>query len=81
MMTLFGGAGTVCGPMLGAATDLIIRNVLSTLTDSASLVRGCLFEAIVLLFRRGLIGEVVHLVAQRDISGPRDAGGDLQKAD
>jgi len=81
MMTLLGGAGTIYGPMLGAAVVLIIRNVLSTLTDSASLVLGCLFVAIVLLFRRGLVGELVHLLAEQDFSGPRSTKRDLQKAD
>ena len=60
MMTLLGGAGTVFGPLLGAGIVLLIRNVLSTITDSGSLVLGCLFVVVVLLFRRGILGEMVH---------------------
>ncbi len=73
MMTLLGGAGTVYGPMLGAAIVLLIRNVLSTLTDSASLVLGCLFVVIVMLFRRGVVGEIVYLIAHRDLFRPRSS--------
>jgi branched-chain amino acid transport system permease protein len=65
MMTLLGGAGTVYGPMIGAAIVLILRNVLSTVTDSGSLVLGCLFVFIVMVFRRGVLGEIVHFLVHR----------------
>lgn len=66
MMTLLGGAGTIYGPMIGAAVVLIIRNMLSTVTDSGSLILGCLFVVIVLVFRRGVLGELVHHIVHRE---------------
>jgi branched-chain amino acid transport system permease protein len=69
MMTLLGGAGTIYGPMIGAAVVLLIRNSLSTITDNGSLILGCLFVLIVLVFRRGILGELVHALAHRDRKG------------
>jgi branched-chain amino acid transport system permease protein len=65
MMTLLGGAGTIYGPMLGAGLVLMIRNTLSTITDSGSLILGCLFVAVVMVFRRGILGELVHVLLLR----------------
>jgi len=62
MMTLLGGAGTVFGPMLGAGVVLFLRDHLSTVTDSGNLVLGVTFVVIVMLFRRGILGEVLHRV-------------------
>ena len=70
MMTLLGGAGTVYGPMLGAGIVLFLRNVLSTVTDSGSLVLGCLFVFIVMVFRRGILGEIVHHLVSRERVAP-----------
>ncbi|MFC7398370.1 ABC transporter permease [Chelatococcus sp. GCM10030263] len=69
MMTLLGGAGTIYGPMIGAAVVLLIRNSLSTVTDNGSLILGCLFVLIVLVFRRGILGELVHALLHRDRKG------------
>jgi branched-chain amino acid transport system permease protein len=60
LMTLLGGAGTIFGPFVGAGIVLLLRNVLSTVTDSGSLVLGALFVTVVLAFRRGILGELVH---------------------
>jgi branched-chain amino acid transport system permease protein len=73
MMTLLGGAGTVYGPMIGAAIVLLLRNTLSTVTDSGSLVLGCLFVFIVMVFRRGVLGEIIHAIVHRERRASRDA--------
>jgi branched-chain amino acid transport system permease protein len=65
MMTLLGGAGTIYGPILGAGIVLLTRNVLPTITDSGSLVLGCLFVVVVLVFRRGILGELIHHIVHR----------------
>ncbi len=65
MMTLLGGVGTIYGPFLGAGIVLMLRNALSTVTDSGSLVLGCLFVVVVMVFRRGILGELVHSLVQR----------------
>jgi branched-chain amino acid transport system permease protein len=70
MMTLLGGAGTIFGPFLGAGVVLVMRNTLSSITDSGSLFLGLLFVIIVMLFRRGILGEIVHFFVDR-----RPAGG------
>jgi branched-chain amino acid transport system permease protein len=75
MMTLLGGAGTIFGPFLGAGIVLLLRNVLSTVTDSGSLVLGCLFVVVVLVFRRGILGEIVHYLAHRGRHGVAVAPG------
>lgn len=69
MMTLLGGAGTIFGPFVGAGVVLLMRNTLSTITDSGSLVLGCLFVVIVMVFRRGILGELVHHLAHRGRGG------------
>jgi branched-chain amino acid transport system permease protein len=60
MMTLLGGAGTVFGPMLGAGIVVFLRDFLSTVTDSGSLVLGVTFVIVVLVFRRGVLGEILY---------------------
>jgi branched-chain amino acid transport system permease protein len=60
LMTLLGGAGTIFGPFVGAGIVLLLRNVLSTVTDSGSLALGVLFVVVVLAFRRGILGELIH---------------------
>jgi branched-chain amino acid transport system permease protein len=70
MMTLLGGVGTLYGPMLGAGMVLLLRNSLSTVTDSGSLVLGCLFVVVVMVFRRGVLGEIAHHLVHRGRQGP-----------
>jgi branched-chain amino acid transport system permease protein len=69
MMTLLGGAGTIFGPFLGAGIVLVMRNTLSSVTDSGSLFLGLLFVVIVMLFRRGILGEIVHVLVDRPRAG------------
>jgi branched-chain amino acid transport system permease protein len=65
LMTLLGGAGTIFGPILGAGIVLFLRNTLSSVTDSASLFLGLLFVIVVMLFRRGILGELARLFLDR----------------
>ncbi len=80
MMTLLGGAGTIYGPFLGAGIVLLLRNTLSTITDSGSLVLGCLFVVIVMVFRRGILGEFVHHIVHRDRKTPTTAADETKLA-
>ena len=75
LMTLVGGMGTLAGPMLGAVIIILLENKLgdigiflasatgvewfNTLGEAVSMVTGLIFVACVLLFRRGIIGEIV----------------------
>jgi len=56
VMVLIGGAGTLVGPVLGAAIVTYIERVLSSATPVAETVLGLVFIGFVLLARQGLVG-------------------------
>jgi branched-chain amino acid transport system permease protein len=56
IMVIVGGAGTLVGPLLGAAFFLLLENYLSGLTESWGLVLGLIFIAVVIFFPEGLWG-------------------------
>jgi branched-chain amino acid transport system permease protein len=74
LMTLVGGMGTLVGPILGAFIIITLENKLgdfgtflarstgvewySKLGESVGMVTGLIFIACVLLFRRGIVGEI-----------------------
>jgi branched-chain amino acid transport system permease protein len=61
-MTLLGGMGTVFGPVVGAYILIMLENVLSQLGDWLTIVQGAIFVVCVLIFRRGIVGELGRLV-------------------
>ena len=79
LMTLVGGMGTLLGPILGAFIIITLENKLgdvgtylagstgiewfSTLGESVGMVTGLIFIACVLLFRRGIVGEIGAAIA------------------
>jgi branched-chain amino acid transport system permease protein len=79
LMTLVGGMGTMVGPILGAFIIITLENKLgdlgaflarvtgvewfSTLGESVGIVTGLIFIACVLLFRRGIVGEIKAAIA------------------
>ncbi len=63
LMTILGGIGTLWGGLLGAAIVLLIRDTLSTASEASGVVTGAIFLAIVLAFRRGVLGTVGERVA------------------
>jgi branched-chain amino acid transport system permease protein len=81
LMTLGGGMGTLAGPLLGAVIIIALENKLgdfgtavasgtgiewfNTLGEAVSMVTGLIFVACVLLFRRGIIGEIVAALGRR----------------
>lgn len=86
LMTLVGGMGTLAGPILGAVIIVALENKLgdfgalmaahtgidwfNTLGESVGLVTGLIFVACVLLFRRGIIGEIVARFGREKIKKP-----------
>ena len=65
MQTAIGGAGTLFGPLLGAAVWLYLRDFLQAtvgLGSSWKLVLGLVFVLLVCFLRRGLIGGLRDLV-------------------
>jgi branched-chain amino acid transport system permease protein len=62
LMTLVGGLGTVFGPVLGAVFIVGMQNYLATFGEWVTVIQGVIFVVCVLLFRRGVIGEIAHLL-------------------
>ncbi len=62
LMTLVGGLGTVFGPVVGAFTISAMEYFLAQFGQWVTVIQGCIFVACVLLFRRGIIGEIAHFL-------------------
>ncbi len=65
MCLIGGGFASFYGPVLGVAIFLIIRDVLSMLTDHWMLFYGLLFMAIILFLPEGILGLVERVRAPR----------------
>ena len=63
-MVLLGGIGTRLGPLIGAALVLYLRDFLATWTDAWGVVTGVIFVAVILIFRRGIVGTIEPLVVR-----------------
>ena len=75
LMTLMGGMGTLSGPLVGSAVVVALENKIgdlgtflahttgiewfSTLGESVTIVTGLIFVLCVLLFRKGIMGELI----------------------
>jgi branched-chain amino acid transport system permease protein len=62
LMTLVGGLGTLFGPVAGAFFMVTLENYLTTIGQWVFVVQGAIFVICVLLFRRGIIGELAQLL-------------------
>ena len=62
LMTLIGGMGTIFGPVLGAAVVVSMQNYLAELGSWVTVVQGAIFVVVVLMFRRGIVGEIGHRI-------------------
>jgi branched-chain amino acid transport system permease protein len=69
VMTILGGIGTLWGSVIGAVVVLLLRDWLSTWTDAWGVFTGAIFLVIVLGFRRGIWGTLLHR-----LPGRREAG-------
>ncbi|HWW19274.1 MAG TPA: branched-chain amino acid ABC transporter permease [Steroidobacteraceae bacterium] len=66
LMTLVGGTGTFFGPVVGAGVIVTLQEYLSDFFGGwVSVIIGAVFIACVLTFRRGIVGELVRLRANR----------------
>jgi branched-chain amino acid transport system permease protein len=65
LMTLVGGLGTVFGPGVGAFIYVTMEDKLATLGSLVTVIQGGIFVFCVLIFRRGVVGEILHLVRRR----------------
>jgi branched-chain amino acid transport system permease protein len=60
LMTLVGGLGTIFGPVAGAFVILVMQFKLAPIGEWVLVIQGTIFVACVLLFRRGIVGEVAN---------------------
>jgi branched-chain amino acid transport system permease protein len=65
LMTLVGGMGTVFGPVVGAAVIISMQNYLAGLGEWVLVVQGVIFVVVVMLFRRGVVGEIAARLGRR----------------
>ena len=65
LMTLLGGMGTLFGPVIGAALVVTLENYLAATNLPVPVVIGTIFVVCVLLFRRGIVGEIIARMRRR----------------
>ncbi|MBP2315028.1 branched-chain amino acid transport system permease protein [Azospirillum soli] len=65
LMTLLGGMGTLFGPVIGAALVVTLENYLAATNLPVPVVIGTIFVVCVLLFRRGIVGEIIARMRSR----------------
>ena len=60
LMVLLGGLGTLLGPVVGAGIVVTMDDYLADIGVPVPVVIGVIFVAIILVFRRGIVGEALH---------------------
>ena len=65
LMTLLGGMGTILGPALGAGIIVTMQNYLADLGSWVTTIMGVTFVVCVLLFRRGIVGEIEYRLGRK----------------
>jgi len=75
LMVISGGAGTLLGPVVGAALVVIVKNVVSAYVVRWNFMLGAIFVAIVVFMPEGLVPGAVRLArsAWRTTSGRKAA--------
>ncbi|WP_371822206.1 branched-chain amino acid ABC transporter permease [Martelella soudanensis] len=62
LITLIGGLGTLMGPVAGAFVIIAMQQYLAGFGQWVTVMQGAVFILCVLVFRRGLVGEIASLV-------------------
>jgi len=62
LIALVGGLGTVFGPVVGAFIVIAMQNYLAQVGQWVTVIQGVIFVICVLAFRRGVVGEIAHLL-------------------
>lgn len=65
LMCLVGGLGTQFGPVVGAFVIVAMQQYLAGFGQWVQVIQGGIFIACVLLFRRGVVGELAALASRR----------------
>ncbi len=67
IMTILGGIGTIYGPIVGAALyeslDFFVSK--TAIGDKTNIVMGLIFAIVILVARRGIVGEILHRLYAR----------------
>jgi len=71
LMVISGGAGTLLGPIVGAALVVIVKNVVSAYVERWNFMLGAIFVAIVVFMPEGLVPGAVRLARTFWRSGGR----------
>jgi branched-chain amino acid transport system permease protein len=65
LMTLVGGLGTIFGPVVGAFLIIAMENYLAPFGQWVLVIQGAIFVVCVLVFRRGIVGELANRLRVR----------------
>ena len=65
LMGIVGGLQTMLGPVIGAFVVVTMANSLSSFAETLMIVQGVVFVLVVMLFRRGIVGEINAYLARR----------------
>jgi branched-chain amino acid transport system permease protein len=65
LMTLLGGLGTIVGPWVGATFVVALNDGLAEIGEWVPFILGAIFVVCVLLFRRGIVGELESFFQSR----------------
>jgi branched-chain amino acid transport system permease protein len=65
LMTLLGGIGTLVGPVVGASLVIALQKYFAAWNFPVTVLIGIIFVVCVLLFRRGIVGEILEFVKRR----------------
>jgi len=67
LMTLPGGMGTLYGPVVGAIVVVSMQNYLAQYGQWVTVIQGGVFVACVLMFRRGVVGEIANALKWKSL--------------
>jgi len=67
LMTLLGGMGTLYGPVVGAIVVVSMQNYLAQYGQWVTVIQGAVFVACVLMFRRGIVGEIANALKWKSL--------------
>ena len=62
LMALVGGVGTIFGPVVGALIIVTMENYLAGFGSWVTIIMGAVFVVCVLVFRKGIVGELTALI-------------------
>jgi branched-chain amino acid transport system permease protein len=57
LMVIVGGVQTLAGPLIGALVVVTMQNYFASFAEVVLMLQGAVFIAVVLVFRRGVVGE------------------------